>query len=110
MEHDFFSPQPVKDATTYLLGRALHDWPDMQAEKILGSIREGMSEDSILLVWENVLPESNVPQLSAATDRIMMARLSSLEQTSEQYRTLLEKSGFELVKAWGSDVAEPESG
>ena len=109
--HDFFMPQPVKGAKAYLLANVLHDWPDKQALKILGNIRDAMSQDSELLIWENILPESNVPQLSAAIDLTMMANFSAGERTLAQYSTLLEKAGFKLVKAWTpGGVLAPVSG
>ena len=38
--HDFFTPQPVKDADIFLLRRLLHDWPNPKAIEILKQLRE----------------------------------------------------------------------
>ncbi|KIM86573.1 hypothetical protein PILCRDRAFT_815806 [Piloderma croceum F 1598] len=38
--HDFFNPQPVLDASIFLLRVVLHDWPDSFARKILLRLRE----------------------------------------------------------------------
>ena len=73
MAHDFFAGQPVKGAAAYHLGNVLHDWPDKQALQILGKIKDAMTETSRLLIWENVLPETGVPFLSACMDLQMMA-------------------------------------
>jgi hypothetical protein len=38
--HDFFTPQPILDASIFLLRVVLHDWPDSFARKILLRLRE----------------------------------------------------------------------
>ena len=38
--HDFFSPQPVKDADIFLLRYILHNWMDSKAIEILRRLRE----------------------------------------------------------------------
>lgn len=38
MEHDFLTPQPVKDADIYLLRWILHDWSDKYCVKVLQSL------------------------------------------------------------------------
>lgn len=110
MKYDFFTPQPIKDAKVYYLRTVLHDWPDKQAEEILGNIRVSMNEDSILLINENALPESNVPLYSAELDYSMMAICSSLDRTSAQFKALLESSGFDLVNIWTPKTMIPGSG
>ncbi|RDL40880.1 Uncharacterized protein BP5553_00859 [Venustampulla echinocandica] len=110
MKHDMFTPQPIKSAKAYYLANVLHDWPDKQALKILGNIKEAMNEDSILLISENVLPDWNVPLASAYADFVMMANFSALERTEEQFKALLENAGFELVKAWAADDAPKSDG
>ncbi|PGH00179.1 hypothetical protein AJ79_08284 [Helicocarpus griseus UAMH5409] len=105
MAHDFFQPQPVRNAKAYYLANVLHDWPDKQALQILNHIRDAMSEDSIVLVHENVIPEVNVSAFSASTDLIMMSNFSSLERTEQQYKALLEEAGLALVKTWAPDGA-----
>ena len=110
MKHDFFAEQPVKDAKAYYLRAVLHDWPDKQALKILGSIREAMGSESILLVNETVMPESNVPLYSALADFAMMAGFSSMERTQVQYKALLEEAGFAVVGVWTPRNPTPGSG
>lgn len=98
--YDFFHEQPVKSAKAYFLRTVLHDWPDKQARQILARIHEAMGPDSLLLINENLLPESNVGLPSSLTDWTMMAMFASLERTKSQFEQLLEDSGFELVKVW----------
>jgi len=98
--HDFFKPQPVKGAKAYYLRTVLHDWADTQAIEILKNIRDAMSADSILLLNENFLPETGVPQYNAEVDFSMLALFSSLERTEKQWRALLEAAGLKVVKVW----------
>jgi hypothetical protein len=98
--YDFFNEQPVKGAKAYYLRTVLHDWPDKQARQILTRVREAMAQDSILLINETMLPESNVALSSAQADLTMMVSFASLERTKEQFETLLNDAGFELVKVW----------
>ncbi|KMP09001.1 quercetin 3-O-methyltransferase 1 [Coccidioides immitis RMSCC 3703] len=109
MEHDFFSPQPIKHAKAYYLSNILHDWPETQALKILEHIKNAMGPDSILLVSENVLPETGVTLLSASIDFMMMANFSALERTKKQFESLLDRAGFTLVGSWAPpNLAEGE--
>ncbi|KJA22483.1 hypothetical protein HYPSUDRAFT_649614 [Hypholoma sublateritium FD-334 SS-4] len=54
--HDFFTPQPVKDAAVFLLRVVLHDWPDDFARKILLRLREAAAPETKLLIADFVLP------------------------------------------------------
>lgn len=98
--YDFFTEQPVKGAKGYYLRTVLHDWPDKQALLILGRLREAMNPDSILLINETVLPETNVALSSAQADLTMMVSFASLERTEKQFEALLNAAGFELIKVW----------
>jgi O-methyltransferase domain len=100
MPHDFFKEQPIKGARAYFMRNVLHDWPDKQASLILKSIRDAMGPGSMLLIDENVLPESGVSLFSAQTDMFMMAMYSALERTESQFRALLEALEFEVVHVY----------
>lgn len=39
-EHDFFTPQPVKDADIFLIRGVIHNWSSAYAIKILKQLRE----------------------------------------------------------------------
>ncbi|KAF9447111.1 hypothetical protein P691DRAFT_776367 [Macrolepiota fuliginosa MF-IS2] len=54
--HDFFTPQPVKQAAVFLLRVVLHDWPDDFARRILIQLREAAMPDTKLLLGDFVLP------------------------------------------------------
>ncbi|KAL4955512.1 S-adenosyl-L-methionine-dependent methyltransferase [Aspergillus filifer] len=107
--HNFFAPQPVKGAKAYYLRLVIHDWPDKQAIEILSRIRDAMSEDSVLLLNETLVAEEGVSLYDAWMDMTMLALMSSLNRTETQWKTLLEKAGFELVKVWKPEVVLPGS-
>ncbi|KAF6752864.1 hypothetical protein DFP72DRAFT_442350 [Ephemerocybe angulata] len=54
--HDFFTPQPIRDAAVFLLRVVMHDWPDDHARKILLHLREAATSQTKLLLADFVLP------------------------------------------------------
>lgn len=56
LAHDFFTPQPVRNASVFLLRVVLHDWPDAFAQKILLRLREAATPSSRLLIADFILP------------------------------------------------------
>jgi len=54
--HDFFAPQPVKQAAIFLLRVVLHDWPDDFACRILLHLREAAMPHTKLLLGDFILP------------------------------------------------------
>src|ERR1700753_3692194 len=59
IDHDFFLPQPesARGATAYFLSFIIHDWPDEQCRVIVKHIVEVMTPNSIILIYETLLPE-----------------------------------------------------
>ena len=104
MEHDFFTPQPVKGAHAYYLRQILQDWPDKQSIEILRNIREAMTKDSVLLLNGNFLPTRDAPLYNAEVDLSMLALFSSMKRTESQWKVLLEKAGLVVVKVWMPSV------
>ena len=103
---DLFKEQPIKEARVYYLCNILHCFPDKQAKLILKNIRDAMADDSVLLLHEMILPDVNVSSFQARSDLMMMALMSGVDRTLDQYRDLLEKCGFEENGMWTTeDVA-----
>jgi O-methyltransferase domain len=98
--HDMFKPQPVKGARGYFLRNVLHDWPDKQCAIVLSNLCEAMAPESMLLISEALMPETNVPFYNCAADLNMMAAFSAMDRTEAQFRKLIEGCGFEIVKVW----------
>lgn len=109
--YDFFTEQPVKGARGYMLRTVLHDWPDNEVVKILSRVREAMSEESVLLIVEKVIPETGGGLMAAIGDLSMMVSFAGAERTERQYAELLVRAGLRLVKCWvGSENEGMEMG
>jgi hypothetical protein len=53
--HDFFQPQPIKDASVFMLRFILHDWPNSYAKKILTHLRNVAKPSTKVLLVEQIL-------------------------------------------------------
>ena len=97
IEHDFFTPQPVRDADVYLLRTIIHDWPDADALKILRGIVEVMSPSSQLVVMDMVLPKpgSGSKTFEAALrqkDLTMIQTFNAKEREEDEWTDLLTRA------------------
>lgn len=54
--HDFFQPQPVKDASVFFLRHIIHDWPDTYARKILKRLRASAGPSTKLILCDYLVP------------------------------------------------------
>ena len=88
MVHDFFTPQPIKDAKYYSLRTVLHDWPDDKAQAILKNIIPAMGPDSKILIDDMVLPNTGVHWWSACSDLHMYAMLGTMDRNMDQWQSL----------------------
>ncbi|KAK5131067.1 hypothetical protein LTR08_001353 [Meristemomyces frigidus] len=102
MAHDFFTPQPVRNAHVYLLRRILHDFYDPVCIEIVKNIVSAMGPTSRLLIGDFVVPEQ-----SHIGDDFMvywmdfsMMMLTGQEKTASQFEKILNAAGLELVKIW----------
>ncbi|KAI0064272.1 O-methyltransferase [Artomyces pyxidatus] len=119
--HDFFGPQPVKDASVFLLRVVIHDWPDDFAVKILRRLREAATSETKLVIVEQIVsyaceevgvgahsgalraPAPLLPNLGQAasavyyTDMQMMICLNAQERTESHFRELMERGGWKVV-------------
>ncbi|KAI0008843.1 S-adenosyl-L-methionine-dependent methyltransferase [Xylariaceae sp. FL0662B] len=98
--HDLMTPQPIKGARTYYLRNVLHDFPDDVCRKILEGIRAGMTEDSVVLIDEMVLSESNAPSRAAQMDMAMLLCLAAKERSEREWMEFLDSAGFRIVRQY----------
>lgn len=94
---DFFQSVPA-GADAYMMKHIIHDWDDERSIKILRNIHSAMNGDGKVLIIEMIIPEGNKPHPSKDLDVLMLVNNSGKERTEDEYRTLLEASGFELTK------------
>ncbi|KAF7358294.1 hypothetical protein MVEN_00878700 [Mycena venus] len=110
--HDFFTPQPVKDAAVFMLRYILHDWPDKTVRNILGHLRDAALPTTRLIVIEKIQPfasleegsGSRTEQIPAATadlylyDMTMHVMLGGVERTLDAFYDIFLESGWKLVE------------
>lgn len=109
MAHDFWSPQPIKGSRFYYLRAVLHNNSDHRAQKLLEIIKQAMTEESILLIDEMILPETGVNVETMSIDLTMMAACAAKERTEREWRGLVESAGLRLVKTYVYNAGSYES-
>lgn len=99
--HSFFDPQPdsARGAKAYYMRTILHDWPQKQAQVILENLKDAMSDDSVVLVHESVLPEEGFTAIDAKLDWHMMS-VGALERTEKQWHELADSAGLKVNGVW----------
>lgn len=99
--YDFFTPEPVQGAKAYYLHMVLHDWPDIECEKILKSIIPAMKKGhSKILLNELIIPDRDANWFSTSVDILMMMVHSAQERTETDWRNLVERVGLKITKIW----------
>jgi hypothetical protein len=92
---NFFEQIPA-GADIYLLKLVLHDWEDEDAARILKNCRSAMRPDSRLVIVEGLLGEADGLAMTDLGDLVMLLSLSGRERTEAEFRSLLQRTGFEL--------------
>ncbi|KAI0384612.1 putative O-methyltransferase [Hypomontagnella monticulosa] len=101
MIYDFFTGQPVTGARAYFYHHILHDWSDDICLDILKQVSMAMKPGySKLLLHEMIIPERGASTFHAMLDMTMMAFNSGMERSENQWRALLDKAGFVVLKVW----------
>ncbi|KAG5723110.1 Sterigmatocystin 8-O-methyltransferase [Termitomyces sp. T112] len=123
---DFFVSIPIPNQDIYYLRNIIHNWPDVQALQILGSVRKAMGHNSRLLIHDYVLSHVNQTELETAEverapypllpnygagsartyyqDMTMLVMYISKERTLNESVALASTVGLQLEKVW--DLAE----
>jgi SAM-dependent methyltransferase len=92
----FFKAVPGADA--YVLKRIVHDWPDEAALQILTNCRRAIHPGGTLLLVEWVLKPPNAPDFGRFMDLHMLVLLGGRERTESEFRGLLGRAGFDLLR------------
>jgi hypothetical protein len=92
---DFFvDALPAADA--YLLMDVLHDWPDSECVAILSAIRHAASDDSVVLIIEDVISEGRPDRRASTMDVVMLAVTGGRQRTAREFGALLGSAGLRL--------------
>jgi 16S RNA G1207 methylase RsmC len=94
---DFFDSVP-SGGDVYIVKWIIHDWDDEQSVSILKNCHRAMAENGRLLLVEAVVPDGSEPHFSKYMDLNMLIMTGGRERTEDEYRTLLEASGFKLTR------------
>jgi hypothetical protein len=95
---DFFRAVP-EGGDAYLLSHIIHDWDDERALAILQNCRRVMTPEAKLLLVEAVIPPGNQPFFGKLLDvHMMVATDQGTDRTEDEYRSLLKRAGFRLVR------------
>ncbi|KAG6885985.1 hypothetical protein C0992_004742, partial [Termitomyces sp. T32_za158] len=54
-DHDFFDPQPVANASVFILKQILHDWSDPYCARILNELRAAANPETKLVVVDSII-------------------------------------------------------
>lgn len=96
---DFFEAVP-QGGDAYVLKSVIHDWDDERSETILKSCRSAMTDGSVLLLIEPVMPDRADASLTVPmviSDINMLVYTGGCERTESQFAALLTTAGFELT-------------
>jgi hypothetical protein len=101
--HDFFKPQPIKDADVYFLRFILHDWSDEKCIEILSNLVPSMKPGSRLIVSDWILnpPGKGEPSLdkwARIFDHQMMVAVNAKERTLEEWENLVNQASEDKLK------------
>ncbi len=94
---NFFESVP-SGGDAYLMRWIIHDWEDEKAALILKNCHQAMPDQGKLLLVEGIIPPGNEPSPAKFLDVLMMVGTGGQERTEEEYRSLLQSSGFELTR------------
>jgi hypothetical protein len=94
---DFFQAVPG-GGDTYLLKWILHDWNDDDAIAILRSCGRAMGNKGKLVVVEHIVGPRNEGPEGKIMDLNMMVITGGVERTREEYASLFQRAGFQLVR------------
>jgi hypothetical protein len=97
VECDFFKEIPA-GSEVYLMSNILHDWTDDQCRKILTNCHRAMESNSRLLVVEMIVPPGNEPSIAKLLDLEMMVTTGGRERREDEFKNLLESTGFKLTR------------
>ncbi|KAH8101294.1 O-methyltransferase [Cristinia sonorae] len=119
--HDFFSEQPVKDASVFVLKYIMHNWGDAWCVKILKQLRAAATPKTQLLIidaligyncpsdgrWSHVpggegptAPEGLLPNFGIGTSDVQYLGILLMHATNTRERTLDEMNKLFELSGW----------
>ncbi|KAI9709578.1 MAG: hypothetical protein M1820_003338 [Bogoriella megaspora] len=97
---NFLEGQPIKGARAYLFQNIFHNWADSMCLDILEKLAPALTPGYSKLIISNIIiKDENAPLRQAGID-IGMFIFSGLQRTETQWKDLLDKRGFKVIKFW----------
>ncbi|OQV00538.1 hypothetical protein CLAIMM_06020 [Cladophialophora immunda] len=95
--HNFFTPQPVRDADVYLLRFICHDYSDKYAAQILSHITPAMGSNSRIVIVDAIMPEVGAlgkfeESRARIMDMEMMLSFNGCERDAGAWKSLFEQA------------------
>ncbi|KAL8881680.1 MAG: hypothetical protein Q9198_001163 [Flavoplaca austrocitrina] len=108
MRHNFFDPQPVRDASAFFIRQCVHNWPDKECVQILRRFipaLEAAPPGTPLIINDTVLPKMGSrtryeERLLRQLDIAMLVVINAKQRTEKEFRALVKEadSRFEVKK------------
>ncbi|KAF2728854.1 putative O-methyltransferase [Polyplosphaeria fusca] len=103
-EHDFFTPQPVHDASVFIIRQCLHNQSDEDAIKIVRQVIPALGRcghGTPLLINEVILPDSGTitrfqEHYLRQVDLCMMVTLGTRQRSEREFRRLINEADERL--------------
>ena len=83
-------------ARAYYMRNVLHDLHGTKCVQILHQIKSAMTEESVILIDEMVLPNEGTHWLAAALDLLVMSNFAATQRSEKQWQNLLHATGFKV--------------
>jgi hypothetical protein len=93
----FFEEVP-RGGDAYVMKSIIHDWDDERSIEILQVCRRAMGESAMLLLIERIVEAPNEGWRTKFMDLNMLVNPGGQERTLEEWETLLERAGYNLVE------------
>jgi len=95
----FFESVP-KGGDAYIMQHIIHDWDDDKALTILKNVRRALEGvvDGKLLILDGVVAPNSGPDFKKMLDLEMMLMPGGRERTEAEFRELLGRAGFKLMR------------
>ncbi len=95
---DFFQSVP-EGGDAYIMKNIIHDWDDERASLILKNIAKAMgAKKGRVILLESVIAAGGTPDFGKFLDIEMLMLPGGKERTAEEFRSLFERSGFQMTK------------
>lgn len=78
----------------------MHGWPYEKCIQILHNTMSAMTERSVILIDDIVIPNSGAHWSATQLDMTMLSVMASLERSENQWHALLESAGLKIGKIY----------